>query len=65
MAGELDYLVFGSNNHTYETKDAFKRHLSKKYREAIKYVEIDGRSATKAKEWAGAGPREPFDGRAQ
>ncbi len=41
---QLDFPVFDSDNHMYETRDAFTRHLPKAYGEAIKYVEIDGRT---------------------
>ncbi len=44
MARTCDYPVFDSDNHMYETKDAFTRHLPKRYKEAVKYVEIDGRT---------------------
>ena len=44
MARHCDFPVFDSDNHMYETEDAFTRHLPQKYREAIKYVEIDGRT---------------------
>jgi predicted TIM-barrel fold metal-dependent hydrolase len=41
---KFDYPVFDSDNHMYETRDAFTRHLPERYRDAIKYVEIDGRT---------------------
>ena len=44
MARSLDYPVFDSDNHLYETKDAFTRHLPEKYRNAIEYVELRGRT---------------------
>lgn len=44
MTRKLDFPVFDSDNHMYETRDAFTRHLPERYREAIKYVEIDGRT---------------------
>jgi len=43
-AGGLGFPVFDSDNHMYETKDAFTRHLPEPYRDAVKYVEIDGRT---------------------
>ncbi|HTZ09313.1 MAG TPA: amidohydrolase family protein [Acidimicrobiales bacterium] len=44
MPRKLDFPVFDSDNHMYETKDAFTRHLPAPYRDAIRYVEIDGRT---------------------
>jgi predicted TIM-barrel fold metal-dependent hydrolase len=40
----LGFPVFDSDNHLYETKDAFTRHLPKQYRGAIDYVEVRGRT---------------------
>ena len=39
-----DYLVFDADNHLYETKDAFTRHLPDEYKHAIDYVEVRGRT---------------------
>jgi len=39
-----DFHTFDADNHFYETKDAFTRHLPKEYEGAIKYVEVDGRT---------------------
>src|SRR5580698_6719687 len=44
MARRCDFPVFDGDNHMYETRDAFTRHLPKKYANAVKYVEIDGRT---------------------
>jgi predicted TIM-barrel fold metal-dependent hydrolase len=44
MARTLDFPVFDSDNHLYETQDAFTRHLPKQYRYAIDYVEVRGRT---------------------
>ncbi|MGH9016778.1 MAG: amidohydrolase family protein [Acidimicrobiales bacterium] len=44
MARTLDLPVFDSDNHMYETRDAFTRHLPKAYESAVKYVEVDGRT---------------------
>jgi predicted TIM-barrel fold metal-dependent hydrolase len=44
MPRKLDFSVFDSDNHLYESRDAFTRHLPKEYRDAIKYVEVDGRT---------------------
>ena len=38
------YPVFDADNHLYETREAFTRHLPKKYRSAIDYVEVRGRT---------------------
>jgi predicted TIM-barrel fold metal-dependent hydrolase len=39
----LDIPVFDADNHMYETEDAFTRHLPKRYRNAIQYVNVRGR----------------------
>jgi predicted TIM-barrel fold metal-dependent hydrolase len=39
-----DFPVFDSDNHLYETRDAFTRHLPERYRGAIDYVELNGRT---------------------
>ena len=44
MARRFDFPVFDADNHLYETRDAFTRHLPKKYRRAIDYVEVRGRT---------------------
>jgi predicted TIM-barrel fold metal-dependent hydrolase len=44
MTSTFDYPVFDADNHLYETRDAFTRHLPQRYRNAIKYVEVDGRT---------------------
>ena len=44
MARTCDYPVFDADNHLYETKDAFTRHLPDKYKKAIDYVEVRGRT---------------------
>ncbi len=40
----LDSLVFDADNHLYETKEAFTRHLPDEYKSAIDYVEVRGRT---------------------
>jgi predicted TIM-barrel fold metal-dependent hydrolase len=40
----LDSLVFDADNHLYETKDAFTRHLPDRYKHAIDYVDVRGRT---------------------
>ncbi len=44
MSRILDFPVFDADNHLYETKDAFTRHLPDRYRGAIRYVDLDGRT---------------------
>jgi len=44
MAATLDFPVFDADNHLYETQDAFTRHLPKKYKNAIDYVDVHGRT---------------------
>ena len=36
--------LFDADNHLYETKDAFTRHLPERYRSAIDYVDVRGRT---------------------
>ncbi|HEY4333420.1 MAG TPA: hypothetical protein VGM78_12645, partial [Ilumatobacteraceae bacterium] len=36
--------VFDADNHMYETEDAFTRHLPDRYRSAIQYVTVKGRT---------------------
>ena len=44
MARICDFPVFDSDNHLYETRDAFTRHLPDRYKGAIDYVELSGRT---------------------
>jgi predicted TIM-barrel fold metal-dependent hydrolase len=44
MSRKCNFPVFDADNHLYETKDAFTRHLPKKYKNAIDYVEVRGRT---------------------
>jgi predicted TIM-barrel fold metal-dependent hydrolase len=44
MSRRCGFHTFDADNHLYETKDAFTRHLPKPYQGAIKYVEVDGRT---------------------
>ncbi len=44
MARDLGFPVYDSDNHMYETEDAFTRHLPADYKGAIRYVQIDGRT---------------------
>ena len=36
--------VFDADNHLYETQDAFTRHLPARYKNAVRYVNVDGRT---------------------
>ncbi|MDD9933268.1 MAG: amidohydrolase family protein [Myxococcales bacterium] len=44
IARKCDFPVFDADNHLYETEEAFTRHLPKKYRHAIDYVSVRGRT---------------------
>jgi predicted TIM-barrel fold metal-dependent hydrolase len=44
MVRHCDHMVFDADNHLYETKDAFTRHLPPKYAGAVEYVEVRGRT---------------------
>jgi len=39
-----EFPIFDADNHLYETKDAFTRHLPDKYKSVIDYVDIRGRT---------------------
>src|SRR3982751_6420229 len=41
---KCDFPVFDADNHLYETKDAFTRHLPSQYKHAIDYVDVRGRT---------------------
>ena len=40
----VDFPVFDSDNHMYETQEAFTRYLPSEYRSAITYVQVNGRT---------------------
>jgi predicted TIM-barrel fold metal-dependent hydrolase len=44
MPRKFESLVFDADNHLYETRDAFTRHLPDRYKSAIDYVEVRGRT---------------------
>src|SRR3984885_718107 len=44
MTSTLDFPLFDADNHLYETADSFTRYLPEKYRSAIEYVELHGRT---------------------
>lgn len=41
---ELAYPLFDADNHLYETEEALTKYLPEKYKGAIKYVQVDGRT---------------------
>jgi len=41
---KLDFPVFDADNHFYETKDTFLRHMPARYKGVIQYVEVEGRT---------------------
>src|SRR5437660_702077 len=41
---QLDFPVFDADNHLYETKESFTRHLPRDYEGLVKYVEVEGRT---------------------
>ena len=44
MTSSSGFPVFDADNHLYETTDAFTRHLPRRYKNAIRYVSVDGRT---------------------
>jgi predicted TIM-barrel fold metal-dependent hydrolase len=44
MARHCDFPVFDADNHMYETREAFTRHLPPEYQSAIDYVDVRGRT---------------------
>ena len=44
MPRVCDFPVFDADNHFYETRDSFTRHLPDRYKGAIDYVELRGRT---------------------
>jgi predicted TIM-barrel fold metal-dependent hydrolase len=44
MARTCDFPVFDADNHLYETEDSFTRHLPDRYKGAIDYVTLHGRT---------------------
>ena len=39
----IDYRLFDADEHYYEPEDALTRHLDRKYRSAVRWVDMDGR----------------------
>jgi predicted TIM-barrel fold metal-dependent hydrolase len=44
MAKAFDFPVFDADNHFYETRESFTRHLPERYKGAIDYVDLHGRT---------------------
>src|SRR6266508_1851642 len=44
MTRRFEFPVFDADNQLYETRDAFTRYLPERYKSAIQYVEINGRT---------------------
>lgn len=44
MSKRLGFPVFDADNHLYETKESLTRHLPARYKSAIDYVEVHGRT---------------------
>ncbi len=44
MSRICDFPVFDADNHMYETKDSFTRHLPDRFKGAIDYVDLHGRT---------------------
>jgi len=44
MSKKLPYPTFDADNHLYETRDSFTRHLPDRYKNAIDYVELRGKT---------------------
>ena len=43
-ANDLPYQLFDADNHLYETEEALTKFLPEKYKDVIKYVQVDGRT---------------------
>src|SRR3954463_2977384 len=62
MARTCEYPVFDADNHLYETQDAFTRHLPSRYKGAIDYVQVRGRTKIVVRGTISAyTPNPPFD----
>jgi len=44
MASTLEFPVFDADNHFYETRESFTRHLPERFKGAIDYVDLHGRT---------------------
>ena len=45
---QCDFSVFDADNHLYETRDAFTRHLPDRYKGAIDYVDVHASKVVEA-----------------
>ena len=43
MMTTIDYRMFDADEHYYEPEDALTRHLDRKYRSAVRWIDMDGR----------------------
>ena len=43
-ARTVDFPVYDADNHLYETEEAFTRYLPDRHKDAIKYVQVNGRT---------------------
>ncbi|WP_119185015.1 amidohydrolase family protein [Mycobacterium decipiens] len=43
-AADLTYPLFDADNHLYETEDSLTKYLPKQFRDAIQYVQVNGRT---------------------
>ena len=44
MSSRLPYPVYDADHHFYESAESITKYLPKKYRKAIQYVEVNGRT---------------------
>jgi hypothetical protein len=44
MSDRRRFPIFDADNHMYETRDAFTRHLPDRYRGAVDYIDVHGRT---------------------
>lgn len=42
--GRFDFPVYDADNHLYETVESFTRYLPERYKDEVKYVDVDGRT---------------------
>ncbi len=40
----LPYPVFDADNHLYETEESLTKYLPQRYRDAVQYVQVNGRT---------------------
>jgi predicted TIM-barrel fold metal-dependent hydrolase len=44
MSGALSFPLFDADNHLYETQESLTKYLPKQYKDAIQYVQVNGRT---------------------